>query len=51
VLSAKFTNNLFRNAIAIHVSGIDEATATFVIQIELVSRFMDVGVTTPGHSS
>jgi hypothetical protein len=51
LLAAKFPDNFLGNTIAIHVSRVDEATASFVIQIELVTGLVDIGITTPGHSS
>jgi hypothetical protein len=48
-LSAEFTDYLFGNTIAIDISSVYKASSCLVIQVELVTRFMDVSISTPGH--
>jgi hypothetical protein len=51
IFATKISNDFFRNSITVDISGIYKSTTSFVIQIELIASFVNIGISTPRHSS
>jgi hypothetical protein len=47
----EFPDNFLRYAFTVNIGSIDKTPTGFVVQIELISCLVDIGIPTPGHGS